>query len=69
MEEILIYTYRFDLEKLSQAIENLWSKYIHIIENKGCTEDEVYRARAILYFLGYLYSENIGFRGYKKSII
>lgn len=59
MEEILNYTYQFNLEKLSQAIENLWQKYVQIIENKDCTVDDIYRARAILYFLGYLYPEQI----------
>jgi len=59
MEEILKYTYKFDLEKLSQAIENLWNRYIQIIENKNCKEDDIYNARAILYFLGYLYPEKI----------
>lgn len=59
MEEILNYTYQFDLGKLSQAIEHLWQKYVQIIENKNCTVDDIYRARAILYFLGYLYPEKI----------
>jgi len=68
MEEILKYTYKFDLEKLSQAIDNLWNKYISIIENKDCTEDDVYSARAILYFLGYLYSEKIALEAIRNRL-
>lgn len=68
MEEILIYTYKFDLEKLSEAIDNLWNKYVSIIENKNCSEDDIYRARAILYFLGYLYSEKIALEAIKNRL-
>ncbi len=68
MEEILKYTYKFDLEKLSQAIENLWNKYVRIIENRDCTKDDVYGARAILYFLGYLYSEKIALEAIENRL-
>ncbi len=68
MEEILKYTYKFDLDKLSQAIDNLWGKYISIIEDKDCSEDDIYGARAILYFLGYLYSEKIALEAIKNRL-
>jgi len=68
MEEILKYTYKFDLEKLSEAIENLWNRYVQIIENKNCTEDDIYSARAILYFMGYLYVENIALGAIKNRL-
>jgi len=68
MEEILKYTYKFDLKKLSQAIENLWNKYLQIIEDKNCTVDDIYGARAILYFLGYLYVEKIALEAIKNRL-
>ena len=69
MEEILKYTYQFDLKKLSQAIENLWNRYLQIIENKECTIDDVYNARAILYFLGYLYPEKIALEALERRLV
>lgn len=68
MEEILKYTYKFDLEKLSQAIDELWNKYISIIEDENCLEDDIYSARAILYFLGYIYVENIALGAIKNRL-
>ena len=65
---LLKYTYKFDLEKLSEAIEKLWSRYIQIIENENCTEDDIYGARAILYFIGYLYVENIALGAIKNRL-
>ena len=69
MEEILKYTYQFDLEKLSQAIENLWKKYLSILENKQSSADDLYSARAILYFLGYLYPEKIALEALERRLV
>ena len=46
----------------------MWNKYLQNIEDKNCTVDDIYGARAILYFLGYLYVEKIALEAIKNRL-
>lgn len=59
MLEILKYTYLLDNKKLRVAVERYWRRYLKIIKKPRAGREEANEARAILYFLGYLFPEKI----------
>jgi hypothetical protein len=57
MEKILKYTYLMDVSKINIEIERLYDRYQKILKNPNW--ENLNEARAILYFIGYLYTEQI----------
>ena len=68
MKDLLKYTYLLDLEKIDASIEKLWKRYQEILGNKKSDWEDLNEARAILYFIGYLYSEKIVLDSLEKRI-
>lgn len=68
MKDLLKYTYLLDIEKIRRNIENLWQRYQRILDNEESCWDDLNEARAILYFLGYLYPEKIALESLEKRI-
>jgi len=67
MKNLFKYTYLLDIEKIESSIEILWERYQEILKSKSSWE-ELNEARAILYFLGYLYPEKIALESLKNRI-
>lgn len=59
MKDLLKHTYNFQPEKIGKDIERLWRRYQKILDGRKTTWDEINEARAILYFIGYIYPEII----------
>ena len=59
MKDLLKYTYLLDIENIENEITRLWKRYQKILNNKKLSWEDLNEARAILYFLGYLYPEKI----------
>jgi hypothetical protein len=68
MKELLKYTYLLDTKKIKKSIERLWQRYQKILDNKKSSWEDLNEARAILYFLGYLYPEKIALGSLKNRI-
>lgn len=66
MKDLLKYTYLLDIEKIKESIENLWQRYQEILKKPSW--EELNEARAILYFIGYLYPEKIALESLEKRI-
>ena len=59
MKDLLKYTYLLNTDRMKKNIERLWERYQKILDNKKSSWEDLNEARAILYFLGYLYPEKI----------
>jgi len=59
MKDLLKYTYLLNTDRIKKNIERLWERYQKILDNKKSSWEDLNEARAILYFLGYLYPEKI----------
>lgn len=68
MKELLKYTYLLDTKGIKKRIEYLWKRYQRILGNKKSSFEDLNEARAILYFLGYLYPEKIALESLEKRI-
>ncbi len=68
MKDLLKYTYLLDIKKLTEKIENLWQKYQEILNNHKTSWEDLNEARAILYFLGYLYPEKIALESLEHRV-
>jgi hypothetical protein len=68
MTELLKYTYLLDVKGVRRSIELLWSKYQKILDNKKSSWEDLNEARAILYFIGYLYPEKIALQSLASRI-
>ena len=68
MKDLLKYTYLLDTENIKKSIENLWSRYQKILDDKKSTWEDLNEARAILYFIGYLYPEKFALESLEKRI-
>ena len=68
MKDLLKYTYLLDTKNIKKSIEKLWGEYQEILGKKNLTWEELNEARAILYFIGYLYPENIALESLEKRI-
>jgi hypothetical protein len=68
MKDLLKYTYLLDLKNIKKSIENLWDEYQKILGKKNLTWEDLNEARAILYFIGYLYPEKIALESLEKRI-
>jgi hypothetical protein len=67
MKELLKYTYLLEVKDIEKRIEYLWERYQKILNRKKSFED-LNEARAILYFLGYLYPEKIALNSLENRI-
>jgi len=68
MKELLKHTYLFDIKAIKKDIERLWGRYQKILDNKKSSWEELNEARAILYFVGRLYSETIALEAIERRI-
>jgi hypothetical protein len=68
MMELLKYTYLLDVKGIRKNIELLWSRYQKILDNKKSSWEDLNEARAILYFIGYLYPERIALHSLASRI-
>ena len=68
MKDLLKYTYLLDTKKIKESLEDLWKRYQRILDNKELSWEELNEARAILYFIGYLYPEKIALESLEKRI-
>jgi len=68
MKDLLKYTYLLDTAKIKESIENLWQRYQRILGNKNSSFEDLNEARAILYFIGYLYPEKIALESLENRI-
>ena len=68
MKDLLKYTYLLDITKMEKSIKKLWDRYQEILDDKKSTWEDLNEARAILYFIGYLYPEKIALDSLEKRI-
>jgi hypothetical protein len=68
MKDLLKYTYMLEVEGIEASIEALWNRYQEILNDKQATWEELNEARAILYFIGYLYPEQIALESLERRI-
>lgn len=68
MKELLKYTYLLNTKKIKEHIKELWQEYQEILDNKNSSFEDLNEARAILYFLGYLYPEKIALSSLKRRV-
>jgi hypothetical protein len=68
MTELLKYTYLLDVKRIRRSIELLWSRYQGILDNGKSSWEDLNEARAILYFIGYLYPEKIALQSLTSRI-
>lgn len=66
--DLLTYTYLLDNEKIKESIDDLWNRYQHILDDPKATWEKVNEARAILYFIGYMYPEKIALESLERRI-
>lgn len=68
MKDLLKNTYLLDTKEIKKSIESLWKRYQAILDNKKSSWEDLNEARAILYFLGYLFPEKIVVGSLEKRI-
>ena len=68
MKDLLKYTYLLNTIKIKESIESLWQRYQGILDNKKSSFEDLNEARAILYFLGYLYPEKIALESLENRV-
>jgi len=68
MKDLIKYTYLLDIEGIRKEINNLWEEYQRMLNNKGSSWEDLNEARAILYFIGYLYPEKIALESLEKRV-
>ncbi|OGI15722.1 MAG: hypothetical protein A2Z52_00965 [Candidatus Moranbacteria bacterium RBG_19FT_COMBO_42_6] len=65
--DLLACTYRLDVAGVEKNLKILWSEYQKIIHQKSNWKN-INRARAILYFIGYIYPEWITVQSLERRI-
>ena len=68
MKDLLKYTYLLDIKNIENEIARLWNRYQKILNSKKLSWEDLNEARAILYFLGYLYPEKIALESLENRI-
>jgi hypothetical protein len=68
MIDLFKYTYLLDVKNIDKSIDKLWKKYLGILDNPRTTWEEINEARAILYFIGYLYPEKVALESLERRI-
>ena len=67
MKDLLKNTYLLDIERIKKRIEYLWKRYQKILDSNPSFND-LNEARAVLYFLGYLYPEKVALEAIENRI-
>lgn len=68
MLNLLENTYLLDNKKIELDLARLWKRYQKILNNKKASWEDINEARAILYFIGYLYPEKIVLESLERRI-
>jgi hypothetical protein len=68
MQILIKHVYLLDNKKLKSDIERLWRRYLGLIDKKDLNWEEANEARAILYFLGYIFVEIIALGSLERRI-
>lgn len=68
MLSLLKNTYLLDNKRIKFDIERLWRRYQTILDKKNLSWKRANEARAILYFLGYLYPEKIALESLERRV-
>ncbi|MBU3924419.1 hypothetical protein KKB43_05515 [Patescibacteria group bacterium] len=68
MIDLFKYTYLLDIKNIRKSIDNLWRQYQKILDDPRAAWTEINEARAILYFIGYLYPEKIALESLEGRI-
>jgi hypothetical protein len=68
MIELLKNTYLLNTEEIEKNVDCLWMKYQKILDNKKSSFEKLNEARAILYFLGFLYPEKIALESLERRV-
>lgn len=68
MLNLLKNTYLLDNKKIAADLARLWRRYQKILKNQNSSWEEMNEARAILYFIGYLYPEKIALKSMEERI-
>ncbi|MBU4347408.1 hypothetical protein L6249_01735 [Candidatus Parcubacteria bacterium] len=68
MLSLLKNTYLLNNKQTELDIERLWRKYQGVLDKNNPTWEEMNEARAILYFIGYLYPEKIALESLERRI-
>ena len=69
MLNLLKNVYLFDIDGIVNDIERLWKEYQNILDKKEANWEEINKARAILYFLGHIFTEKIALESLERRII
>jgi hypothetical protein len=68
MQNLIKHVYLLDNDKIKSDIEKLWRRYLRIINKKNCIWGEINDARAILYFLGFIFVEIIALGSLERRV-
>jgi len=68
MIKLMRYTYLLKNDKIKEELENLWKKYLRILDNLKSSFEDINEARAILYLTGDLYCEKIAVEAIQRRI-
>ena len=68
MLDLLKNVYLFDIDSIGNDIERIQQEYQDILDKKEINWEEINKARAILYFLGHIFTEKIAFESLERRI-
>ena len=68
MQKLLKSVYMMDNKGIKKSTERLWNRYQSILNNRRTGWPEINEARAILYFLGYFFVEQIALTSLEKRL-
>ncbi|OGF25346.1 hypothetical protein A2331_03980 [Candidatus Falkowbacteria bacterium RIFOXYB2_FULL_34_18] len=68
MLDLLKNIYIFDVEMMGDCLEKLWNRYQDILSKEDCSWEEINEARAILYYLGHIFTEHIALESLERRI-
>ncbi len=68
MLDLLKNVYLFDIDSIASDIERLWREYQNILDQKDVNWEEINKARAILYFLGHIFTEKVALESLERRI-
>jgi uncharacterized membrane protein len=66
IKDLLKYTYLLDVKKIDDELSELWNRYEEILENPNW--EDMNEAWAILYMVGYIYTEDIAPQAIEKRL-
>lgn len=66
MEDLLKYSYLLDAKNLDKTLESMWNRYQQILDNPNW--QDLNEARAILYIIGFLFTEQIAPEAIKRRL-